>query len=286
MAPTTSPLPLVVLLSCTAALCGRLPPVMVVQPHHFPPESSQEEGDEAPPLVLPHPVQHLSHYFYSAPTQASNHGHHHQQQHANTAVRVFYQVGNSEEDLPECAPWAVCSKVDRYAEPWVERQCRCKGANHCSKALDASDGHTLTDKTRQYKLCEPIKKLPKCRFFRDITWTLRSYPDNVTEQVVHCHCPKTSVAYLIQRQVYETRHGVGYQYSFACSPQSRLRCQRKEPCRLFTVRKRPEVDEVNTNTLCQCPHNHRCPRHHTHAGVIAGKSYTDEAIRTYSGYCI
>lgn len=72
-----------------------------------------------------------------------------------------------------------------------------------------------------------------------------------------------------------------------CSRPQRLRCQRKEPCRLFTVRKRQELlDEVNTNTLCQCPHGHVCPRHHTDPGVIAGKSYTEEAIKTYSGYCI
>lgn len=66
----------------------------------------------------------------------------------------------------------------------------------------------------------------------------------------------------------------------------RLRCQRKEPCRLFTVRKRMELlDEVNTNTLCQCPHNHYCPTHHTDPGTVQGKSYVEENIRTYSGYC-
>lgn len=53
------------------------------------------------------------------------------------------------------------------------------------------------------------------------------------------------------------------------------------------MRKRQELlDEVNINTLCQCPHAHRCPRHHTDYGVIDGKSYIEESIRTYSGYCI
>ncbi|KDR07075.1 Protein giant-lens, partial [Zootermopsis nevadensis] len=138
------------------------------------------------------------------------------------------------------------------------------------------------------QLCEPVKKLPKCRYFRDITWTLVSSADNITEQIVHCHCPRAAVSYLIKRQAVQSPHGLlAYRYSFACSPQSRLRCQRKEPCRLFTVRKRQELlDEVNTNTLCQCPHGHVCPRHHTDPGVIAGKSYTEEAIKTYSGYCI
>ncbi|KAF6210929.1 hypothetical protein GE061_014041, partial [Apolygus lucorum] len=136
-------------------------------------------------------------------------------------------------------------------------------------------------------LCEPVKKLPKCRYFRDITWSLRTGADNITSQVVRCHCPKGSVAYLIKRQPIEGPQGIGYLYSFACSPQSRLRCQRKEPCRLFTVRKRMELlDEVNTNTICQCPHNHHCPKHHTHPGVLQGKSYAEENIRTYSGYCI
>ncbi|PSN44112.1 Giant-lens protein, partial [Blattella germanica] len=186
---------------------------------------------------------------------------------------------NSEDDLPECSPWAVCSKVDLYETPWVERQCRCPGRqSSCPSQLAATDGHTITDKTRQFK----------CRYFRDITWTLVSGADNITEQIVHCHCPRGAVAYLIKRQAVQAQHGLlAYRYSFACSPQSRLRCQRKEPCRLFTVRKRQELlDEVNTNTLCQCPHGHSCPRHHTDAGVIIGKSYTEEAIKTYSGYCI
>uniref|UniRef100_A0A2S2NZA0 Giant-lens protein n=2 Tax=Aphidini TaxID=33387 RepID=A0A2S2NZA0_SCHGA len=129
--------------------------------------------------------------------------------------------------------------------------------------------------------------LPKCRYFRDMAWTLRS-EGNGTLQTVHCHCPKGSVAYLLKRQAYQTESKqIGYQYSFACSPQSRLRCQRKEPCRLFTVRKRQEmVDEVNTNTLCQCPPEHACPSHHTDAGVIQSKNYSEENIRTYSGYCM
>ncbi|GFG29721.1 hypothetical protein Cfor_03307, partial [Coptotermes formosanus] len=130
---------------------------------------------------------------------------------------------NSEDDLPECSPWAVCSKVDLYETPWVERQCRCSGRQSCPSQLPATDGHTITDKTRQFKLCEPVKKLPKCRYFRDITWTLASGADNVTEQIVHCHCPRGAVAYLIKRQAVQAPHGLlGYRYSFACSPQSFL----------------------------------------------------------------
>lgn len=65
-----------------------------------------------------------------------------------------------------------------------------------------------------------MKKLPKCRYFRDVTWTFINYPDNSTQQVMHCLCPKNSVAYIIKRQAYESEQGLGYQYSFACSPQS------------------------------------------------------------------
>lgn len=70
------------------------------------------------------------------------------------------------------------------------------------------------------QLCEPVKKLPKCRFFRDMTWSLISNADNVTEQIVNCHCPRGSVAYLIKRQAFQVNSGIGYKYSFACSPQS------------------------------------------------------------------
>lgn len=215
------------------------------------------------------------------------HYHHHYMK-TGKHVRTLYQVGDSEKELPECEPWSVCSKVDLYDSPWLERQCRCPRQQKCPGLLTANDGHTIIDKTRLFKLCEPVKKLPRCRYFRDITWTLTSGADNLTSQTVHCHCPKGAIAYLIKRQAYQTERGeLGYHYSFACSPQSRLRCQRKEPCRLFTVRKRVELlDEVNTNTLCQCPRGHHCPRHHTHAGVLQGKSYVEENIRTYSGYCI
>ncbi|KAK4297251.1 hypothetical protein Pmani_030315, partial [Petrolisthes manimaculis] len=156
----------------------------------------------------------------------------------------------------------------------------------CSNTLDHNDGHTITDKTRQFKTCEPVRKLPRCRYFRDVTWTFITYPDNVTQQVMHCVCPRHAVAYIIKRQAYHSSRGLGFQYSFACSPQSKLRCQRKEPCRLFTVKKRPQFEDVNTNTLCQCPHSHTCPAHHTDPGVIPGKTYTEDSIRTYSGYCM
>ncbi|KAB7502276.1 Protein giant-lens [Armadillidium nasatum] len=135
-------------------------------------------------------------------------------------------------------------------------------------------------------MCEPTKKLRKCRYFRDITWSYITFPQNVTQQIVHCACPKNSVAYIVKRKMFYSAGELGYHYAFACSPQSRLRCQRKEPCRLFTVRKKERHQEVNTSTLCQCPHNHRCPKHHLDPGVIPGKAYIEDNIRTFSGYCI
>lgn len=202
------------------------------------------------------------------------------------AYRVFYQRGNSEDDLPICSKRSVCNRVDIYDSPWIERQCQCPNHESCSMSLSAGDGHTISDKTRQFKTCEPISELPKCRYFRDITWTFINDPDNGTQQIMHCLCPKNSVAYIIKQHAYQASKGVAYQYSFACSPQTRLRCQRKEPCRLFSVKKRPAVDEVNTNTLCQCPHSYKCPQRHTEPGVIPGKMYVEDQLRTYSGYCL
>lgn len=34
----------------------------------------------------------------------------------------------------------------------------------CPSNVGANDGYTIADKTRQYKLCEPVYKLPQCRF--------------------------------------------------------------------------------------------------------------------------
>lgn len=53
------------------------------------------------------------------------------------------------------------------------------------------------------------------------------------------------------------------------------------------MRRRQELlDEVNTNSLCQCPHNHYCPTHHSDPGVVQGNTYQDDSVRTYSGYCL
>lgn len=35
--------------------------------------------------------------------------------------------------------------------------------NGCPSNTGASDGHTIVDKTRHYKLCNPVHKLPICR---------------------------------------------------------------------------------------------------------------------------
>lgn len=87
-------------------------------------------------------------------------------------VLLQYHVGyemiqhlfqESESDLPICQPNAVCNKVDLYETPWLERQCRCPNDRDCPTGMVANDGYTLVDKTRQLKLCEPVKKLPKCR---------------------------------------------------------------------------------------------------------------------------
>lgn len=139
-----------------------------------------------------------------------------------------------------CPSHAVCSKVDLYepASPWLERQCRCPhGA--CPNSLNTSDGHTLRDRTRLYKasspvsakrgfrprprlttrvlqLCEPVRRLSRCRYFRDATWSLLVTPGGQTQQLVHCACPRGSVVYLLRRK----SSAGGHEYSFACSPQS------------------------------------------------------------------
>ncbi|XP_015118497.1 protein giant-lens [Diachasma alloeum] len=207
--------------------------------------------------------------------------------------RIVYQIGKSEEELPECLDRSeVCSKVDLYGDPWVERQCRCPGGRTCPSTIHADDGHTIVDKTRQYKLCEPVKRLPICRYFKDITWTLAPGvgPNNSTVQQVHCRCRPGSVPYLVRRSTHKLPQGnATFIYAFACSPQSRLRCQHKEPCRLFTVRKRrsSQLEEVNASPLCQCPKGNRCPRRHTDPGSLPARSYRGALeIKTYSGYCV
>ncbi|XP_063240121.1 protein giant-lens [Bacillus rossius redtenbacheri] len=202
-------------------------------------------------------------------------------------------MSSSEDDLPQCAgPRAVCSRVDLYARPWAERLCRCPSGRQCPSGTGTADGRTVADKNRLLKLCSPVRELPRCRFFTDVTWTVVAEADNTTQQLVHCRCPRGAVAYLVGQRSLPPATAPApaasprLQYSFACSPQSRLRCHRKEPCRLFTVRKRQGlVDEANVSTLCQCPLGHECPVHHTDRDVVQSHAYPRDAFRVYSGYC-
>ncbi|KAJ6219781.1 hypothetical protein RDWZM_005593 [Blomia tropicalis] len=230
--------------------------------------------------------------------------------------KVIYQLNGIESDdqLPLCDAFQVCNKVDTYSTPWIEKQCRCPiDSKPCSHTTSTEDGHTVAEKTRQYKICEPVRKLPTCRYFRDITWTITTTSakseqslnsllasaaagsaqmsrqhetENITRQEMKCVCPPNSVAYIFKHQVYKSDDGqLGYRYHFACSPETKLRCKRKEPCRLFTAKKRPRVEEVTTNTLCQCPASYSCPVNHRHPSVLIGTAYLLDNIRTYSGYC-
>ena len=88
------------------------------------------------------------------------------------------------------------------------------------------------------------------------------------------------------RQLKDLLNNDSYKFSIL----QKLRCQRKEPCRLFSVRKNADhpvkKELVNTSSLCQCPHRKKCPRHHLDVGVIPGKVYSEDSLRTYSAYCM
>lgn len=87
----------------------------------------------------------------------------------------------------------------------------------CSALVGRGDGHTIVDRTTQYKFCDPVNRLPECENFA-YTWSVRMNTNtNVTEQIIHCRCRKNSVAYLRQRENFPD--GSGFEYLFACSPQ-------------------------------------------------------------------
>lgn len=50
---------------------------------------------------------------------------------------------------------------DSYRERMADKNFPTIGG--CSSAIDINDGHTIADKTRQYKMCDPINTLPTCR---------------------------------------------------------------------------------------------------------------------------
>ncbi|UYV60268.1 hypothetical protein LAZ67_1000655 [Cordylochernes scorpioides] len=187
-------------------------------------------------------------------------------------------VDRCSQELPECRPYTACAHVDVYAKPWVKRYCRCPGTP-CSESLDANDNHTLVSGTRLIKMCEPVKILPTCRPFHDYTWTFETDQDKQRIiQTMHCVCPANTQPYLAKTVS-------PYKIHFACSPEMLQRCQRKEPCRLFTVN-RDVVEAATYVTLCACPHGHVCPRHHTDPGAVFSPSPLPlRTMRTYAGYC-
>ncbi|KAH9422630.1 hypothetical protein DERP_003307 [Dermatophagoides pteronyssinus] len=236
-------------------------------------------------------------------------------------AKIIYELDwmKSDNDLPECELNQVCNKIDTYSTPWIQKSCRChREQSPCSLSLNPNDGYTIIEKNKQYKLCEPIvtKKLPTCRYFRDITWTITTtistrsssssssvkepehqqestyhHNENITKQEIKCLCPTNSEAYILKHHVYKMANGeLGYRYYFACSPETKLRCKRKEPCRLFTIRKgiKSSVESVTMNTLCQCSNGFECPNNHRQtisSSIMIGTNYPIDNIRTYSGYC-
>ncbi|XP_054710976.1 protein giant-lens-like [Uloborus diversus] len=202
-------------------------------------------------------------------------------------LKILYLPGSGEREMPQCDKWSVCNRVDTYSNPWVERLCTCRNGQQCSTSLQADDGHTVVDRTRQYKVCESVDELPTCQLFKDVTWTHITGTNNKSQQKVHCKCPPNSTAYISGKDVKMTSQGVFLYYYFSCSPESSMKCRRKEPCQLFTVRKRFPVEEVTISTLCQCPAKTYCPSHHTDPYVIANfdSSRPKDGTRTYSGFC-
>lgn len=88
----------------------------------------------------------------------------------------------------------------------------------CSALIGRGDGHTIVDKTRQYKLCEPVNRLEECDNFGH-TWSVKTnFKTNITEQEVFCRCKKNSVTYLTKRE--ELPNGEGYAFLFNCAPQN------------------------------------------------------------------
>lgn len=133
--------------------------------------------------------------------------------HGGRLLRKRQKLVNANRDLDNVI-------VDKAAFPGVAK----KRHNHvpkiggCSALVGRGDGHTIVDKTRQYKVCEPVNRLPECENF-GYTWSVRTnVQTNVTQQIVHCRCKKNSVTYLSKRE--QLPNNQGYEFLFACAPQN------------------------------------------------------------------
>lgn len=163
----------------------------------------------------------------------------------------------SDTQLAVCVPRQACNKIDTYASPWIEKQCRCPDAtNPCSESLTV-DNNTVVDRNRQYKVslgyflnpllttqfpqfCEPVHKLPTCKPFREVTWTITTLlakndtdvnsfvaasiagdSEEISRQELRCLCAANSVAYILKHGLFKMADGeFAYRYHFSCSPEA------------------------------------------------------------------
>ncbi|KAF8793747.1 hypothetical protein HNY73_001792 [Argiope bruennichi] len=78
------------------------------------------------------------------------------------AFRIFYQIGTSESDLPECSEMAVCNRVDTYSPPggkkgrqmpWEKKNALPEKGTlppfHCKKRPDVEEVSTNTPPNAQ-----------------------------------------------------------------------------------------------------------------------------------------
>ena len=75
-------------------------------------------------------------------------------------ILTCFSFQTSDEELPVCSPNSVCNKIDTYATPYVDKLCRCPASSSssgrrsttCSTSTHARDGHTISDRTKQFKV--------------------------------------------------------------------------------------------------------------------------------------
>lgn len=120
---------------------------------------------------------------------------------------VYFRPQTSEEDLPICGANEICSKIDLYRTPWIERQCRCptdkhyrilKGAVHDLDHIEKN--HELRTRNRQAllynlrleKLSDSVYSIEsdymmKLAFLQDIDNDLMRHTDDNSDGALNIH---------------------------------------------------------------------------------------------------
>ncbi|XP_055346426.1 protein giant-lens-like [Paramacrobiotus metropolitanus] len=227
-------------------------------------------------------------------------------QYSSSRTHLF-NSDTSFHTLPVCSSTSVCNRINNFTgQTEVHRICKCPLTSHslsdkkgdggsgnfrentaidpCPISTNISDGFTFSSDGQYYTMCRPlVRTLPQCRYFRDTTFVITSYPSRKhIQQTMRCICPNGSSTYLAKwMQKHNSPHSKII-YHYACSPPSHIECTAKEPCALFVS---SSAKNIHRQNVCACPSGTSCPENLADGDISVFDADIRSNATTYAAYC-